>query len=259
MNKLILVALLLLSACASSGPSSPAVRQPMAQQVAVGEARTRAKTRTELGMRYFLEKQYGTALDEARKSISADSGYAPAYSLLGMIYMELGQASTAQESFERALRLAPGDPDISNNYGWFLCQSGQAAKSIEYFRVAINDPLYKAPGLTMVNAGVCLVRSGDDRSAENSFRSALQLDPENPRALFEMASMYVRTGRLTEARQRISQLHGITEPTSESAWLAAKIARMQGNKQDEAAFSSLLRRRFPGSPETQKLQLGQFE
>ena len=259
MNRWLLVAgLLLLGACATTpGPSS--IRQPLAQQTAVGEARTRAKTRVELGTAYFQDKQYGTALEEARKAMAADVSYAPAYSLLGMIYMELGQNVAAADAFDKALRLAPGDPDISNNYGWFLCQTGQAAKSVEHFRVAINDPLYRSPGLAMVNAGVCLVRMGEDKGAEGYFLAALKLDSENVRALFEIASLYLRQGRIAESRQRISELHALVEPTAESAWLAVRIAHLRGTKQDEAAFASILRRKFPASPETQKLLQGQFE
>lgn len=258
MNKIFLLSVLIVSACAS-GPGPSPVRQPIGQQAAVGEARARAKVRTELGTAYFQDKQYGTALDEARKAIQADGAYAPAFGLLGMIYMELDQNSAAEESFERALRLAPGDPDISNNFGWFLCQTGRAARSVNYFKAAIGDPLYRSPGLAMVNAGVCLVRAGDVSGAENYFQAALELDPANTRALFETASLYLRQGQSAKARQRISELHRLVEPTAESTWLAVRIAHALGDKQDEAAFMSILRRKFPASREAQLLQQGRFE
>ena len=264
MKKLIWLMPVMLAACVSSGGGSSGggsrrIREPVMQQQVAGEARTKAKTRVDLGSAYYQDRQFGAALEEARKAVAADSGYAPAQNLLALIYMELGQKGHAQDSFERALQLAPEDPDISNNYGWFLCQNGQEQKSLAYFQTALDDPLYSTPATALVNAGICSLRMKDDKSAEGFLLRALQGDPGNIRALYQVSDLYFRSGRFADARQRISELHSRMEPTAESTWLALRIARGLGNRRDEAAFMAALRRNFPNSAEYQKLQQGQFQ
>ncbi len=259
MNKLIWLLPILLAACVSDGGGSRRLREPALQQQVVGETRTKAKNRVDLGSAYYQDGQLGVALEEARKAIALDSGYAPAHNLLALIYMDLGQKAQAQEAFERALRLAPGDPDFSNNYGWFLCQSGQEQKSLTHFQAALSDPLYSTPTTALVNAAICSSKLKDDKSAEDFLLRALRAEPGNIRALYQLAELYFKVGRYAEARLRISEYHGRVEPTAESTWLALRIARGLGNRHDEAAFMGALRRNFPNSTEAQKLQQGQFQ
>ncbi len=259
MKRLIWLLPIILAACVSSGGSSRRIREPVMQQQVVGEARTKAKSRVELGSAYYQDRQFGVALEEARKAVALDGGYAPAQNLLALIYMELGQKASAQESFERALQLAPGDPDISNNYGWFLCQNGEERKSLAYFQMALSDPLYSTPSTALVNAAICSSKLKDDKSAEDYLLRALRDEPDNIRALYQLSDLYFRTGRFADARQRISVYHSRVEPTAESTWLALRIARGLGNRRDEAAFMGALRRNFPNSAEFQKLQQGQFQ
>ncbi len=259
MNKLIWLLPIMLAACASGGGGSRRIHEPAMQQQVVGETRIKAKNRVELGSAYYQDRQFGVALEEARKAVAIDSGYAPAQNLLALIYMELGQKASAQEAFERALRLAPGDPDFSNNYGWFLCQSGQEQKSLTYFQTALSDPLYSTPATALVNAAICSSRLKDEKSAEDFLLRALRDEPGNIRALYQLSELYFKVGRYADARQRISEYHGRVEPTADSTWLALRIARGLGNRRDEAAFMGALRRNFPNSAEFQKLQQGQFQ
>lgn len=259
MKKWIWLISALLAGCVSGGGDTQRLREPVMQQQVVGEARMKAKNRVELGGAYYQDKQYAVALEEARKALAYDSDYVPAHNLLALIYMALDQKALAQASFERALQLAPGDPDISNNYGWFLCQNGQEQKALAYFQSALSAPLYATPQTALVNAGVCSARIKDDKSAEKYLLRALQLEPDNVRALYELSELYFNSGRLAEARQQISELHGRVPPTAESTWLALRIARGLGNRRDEAAFMAALRRHFPDSAEYQKLQQGQYQ
>jgi type IV pilus assembly protein PilF len=135
-------ATLVLSACGGmpfDGDNS--VQSPVSQQTAVGDARRGAKAHTDLGMLYLREGQLNVALDEARKAIEADSSYPLAYNLHGLVQMYLNDERAAEESLTRALQLAPSDPEINNNLGWFLCQAGRQKASIKYFEAASKNTL----------------------------------------------------------------------------------------------------------------------
>lgn len=262
MNKTIVAIciVLLLAGCTATGPGSgQGAQQAVSAQPAESEQQQRAKVHTELGSLYMLDGRSAIALEEARIALSVDPNYAPAYNLLGLTHMVLNEARLAEDNFQKALRLAPGDPEISNNYGWFLCQNGREQASISYFMAAAKNPLYSAPTKPYTNAGICAVRLKDDKAAEDYLLTALRLSPTNTQALFWLAEIAYRQGRHSEARQWATDIEKMMEPTAEVIWMALRIERKLGNRDAEARYSSQLRRRFPGSPEHRLLMQGQYD
>ncbi|BAO28858.1 type IV pilus biogenesis/stability protein PilW [Sulfuritalea hydrogenivorans] len=250
----------LLAGCTvTGGGSGKGAQQAVSAQPAANEEQQRAKVHTELGSLYMLDGRSAIALEEARIALSVDPNYAPAYNLLGLTHMVLNEAKLAEENFEKALRLAPGDPEISNNFGWFLCQNGREKDSIAYFMAAAKNPLYTTPTKPYTNAGICSLGLKDDKAAEEYLMTALRLSPTNTQALFWLADIAHRQGRHSEARQWTTDIEKMVEPTAEVIWLALRIERKLGNRDAEARYASQLRRRFPGSPEQRLLIQGQYD
>jgi type IV pilus assembly protein PilF len=225
----------------------------------VGEPRNRARIHTDLASAYFERGSVGVALEELRIAVEADPTYASAYSLLGLVHMELRENGVAQQHFERALRLAPNDPDINNNYGWFLCQTERPQQSIAYFLAALKNPLYVTPARSYVNAGLCSMKLNNDADAVGYFERALRSAPDDTQALLSLASIQYRRGQLEAARGHIVRLNRLVEPNAEALWLALRIERKLGDKAAETNYATQLRRRFSGSPEYQDLIKGKFE
>ena len=262
MNKTIVaiwMALLLAGCTAIGGGSGQGAQQAVSAQPATSEQQQRAKVHTELGSLYMLDGRSAIALEEARIALSVDPNYAPAYNLLGLTHMALNETRLADDNFQKALSLAPGDPEINNNYGWFLCQSGREQGSIAYFMAAARNPLYATPTKPFTNAGICSMRLKNDKAAEDYLMTALRLSPTNTQALFWLADIAYRQGRHSEARQWTTDIERMMEPTAEVIWLALRIERKLGNREAEARYASQLRRRFPGSPEQRLLIQGQYD
>jgi len=78
---------------------------------------------TQLAGAYYSRGQYKIAIEEANKALSTNPSYAPAYNVLGLVYMNLHEDKLAKENFERALEIEPKDSETHNNFGWFLCQA----------------------------------------------------------------------------------------------------------------------------------------
>jgi type IV pilus assembly protein PilF len=254
--------------CATTAPSSSSVsplpaRAPAQAAISSKPPATpqaeRAKVHTELGSLYLQEGRPAIALEEARIALDIDASYAPAYNLFGLTHMALGDDKYAAENFERALNLVPGDPEFSNNYGWFLCQTGQEKKSIEYFVRAARNPLYATPTFAYTNLGICHARLNDMTSAQSSLLQAYRLTPNNTLAIFWLSKLAFDQGHWVEAKHWMVELERQLELTSEALWLALKIERKSGNRENEARYAAQLRKRFPGSVEFQKLLRGEYE
>ena len=249
-----------LAGCAGSPtPSAEDSPTPVSQQVAVGDARQRAKAHTDLGMLYLREGRLSVALDEARLAIESDAGYPLGYNLLGLVRMYLKDDKAAEENFTRALRLAPTDPEINNNFGWFLCQNGRERQSLSYFEAASRSQLYSTPTKPLTNAGICSLSIKDDKGAEGFLLRALRVDSSNSDAQFLLADICYRTGRMMHAKNRLAEVHKMSEPTAQTVWLGLRIERRLGDREEEMRHVSQLRRKFQDSREYQLLMQGNYE
>ncbi len=254
------LAVLLAAGCAKmGGPGEGAKIEPVTQTGDSSEPRNRAKIHTDLASLYFSRGNMAVALEELRTATSADSSYAPAYGLYGLVYMELRETALAKSSFERALSLAPGDPNINHNYGLFLCYTGREDESIKYFMLAVQNPLYPTPARSYTAAGSCSLRKNKLKEAEEFFRRALQLEPNEPMTLLQMGQIRYKQGNLDEARKYVSRFNKLVDPTAESLWLALRVERKAGERVAENSYAAQLRRRFSGSPEYQLLQRGEYD
>lgn len=257
---LVVLVPLVLSACGGIPfDSGNSVQAPVSQQTAVGDAQRAAKAHTDLGMVYLRDGKLSVALDEARKAVEADSSYPLGYNLYGLVQMYLENNSAAEEYLGRALNLAPTDPEINNNFGWFLCQTGRQKESISYFVAASKNTLYATPTKPLTNAAICSITGGDDKGGEDFLMRALRVDPQNSDAYYLLAELYYRTDRLVDARLRLADVHRLMVPTAQSVWLGLRIERKLGDREAETQFAKQLRREFPGSREFQLLKQGIYQ
>jgi len=252
----------LLTACVGAGPSrEPGAAVPVSEQTTNPNdiLQKSAKTHTELGTLYMQAGNMAVAMEEARMATMIDPGYAPGFSLMGLGHMMLNEMPLARQAFERAIQLAPGDPQIANDYGWFLCQNGQERDAMKYLESAARNPLYKTPTRPYANMGLCYLRLKDEKNAEANFQRAVMLDSANVQAIYHLASLAYGRGDYASARKRLGELHRLMDPNAESLWLGIRIERKAGDRQAEADYAAQLRRKFANSPEYQALQEGKYE
>ncbi|MFA9438744.1 type IV pilus biogenesis/stability protein PilW [Uliginosibacterium sp. sgz301328] len=264
MRKLVIAGCaVLLSACATNnpvGPSTQSMARPESDQASTSDARSKAKIHVELGTAYLEGARFSVALDEARTALAYDNSYAPAHLLLASVFSYLEQYDQALPEFETASRLAPGDPEVNNSYGWFLCSRGRESEGLQRLLQAARNPYYNTPGKAYTNAGLCYVRMKDDASAEAQFTRAYQLDQGNRVALFQLASISYRAGKYEGAKQWLAILQRqMPASTPETLWLGLRIERKLGNRPAESTYAMQLRRDFATSDEYQAFMQGKYE
>lgn len=250
-------AMLLVGGCAS-GPEMTDV--PLAASSAEQtDSERRARIRLQLAVGYYEQRQLPVALEELRQALQADPRLADAYSMRGLIYMEMGENKLAEDNFQQALRLVPNSPDYNNNYGWFLCQTGRERQSIAYFETALKSRAYQSPAKAFNNAGICSLKLNDRKSAEHYLTQAFQNDPGNPSTSFNLARVYYDKRDHERARFYLSRLLKADIMTAEVLWLAIRVERRLGDRATEASLATQLRRRHPASPEFAAYQRGAFD
>jgi len=254
------VSLSLLAACANNPfvpnpattpPERPTRETPPPQQMA--SAAERARLHTELGSGYYERGQMDVAIGELNTAVQLDPNYAPAYNIFGLIYAVLGEDRKAEQNFERAMQLAPGNPDIHHNWGWYLCQHKREREALAQFEIAVGNSLYRTPEIALVNAGRCAQTIGEIRLAESYFRRALGAQPGNALASYGVALIAYKEARYDEARKWMRTVMQTNTPPPEAIYLGLCIERKLGDRQAELSYVSQLRNRFPDSVETKAI------
>jgi type IV pilus assembly protein PilF len=251
---------LALAACNTQPPRN--VGESVSQQTeTAGSSRSRAKIHTELASLYLQDGNMAVALEETRIALASDTSYAPAYNMRALIQAYLHEYQSADEDFQRAISIAPDDPEINNNYGWFLCQRGQSKQAFQYFTKAIKNPLYSTPDRAYLNAGSCAIKSGDYDAAEDYLLKALRISRNGaPLAHVQLGLLHYKRGNDSAALQEVqAAMHLMPRPSAEVVWLALRVERRVGDRNEERRYTEILKQDFPASPEFQEFVKGNFE
>lgn len=238
-----LLAAALLGACASSsdiGDDSPVNKT--------------ARVNTQLGQEYMNRGQYEVALDKLKKAIKADPEYAPAHTVLAVLYERLGEQPLARKHYAEAVKVAPDNGDANNNYGAFLCRNGEASRAEPYFTKALDDPFYRTPEVSMANAGLCMLQAGDVDKAESYLRQSLAYDDDFPDALLGLSKVNFSKGEYLRARAFLQRYESAAPMSADSLMLGYRIETQLGNPRNAKQHADRLQEQFPKSAEAAQVR-----
>ncbi len=193
----------------------PAVRRQLAEaRAAVAALEQRpgtpdaelAEAAGGLGRLYFLYGLEGVAeqaFEAARRLAPGDARW-PYY--LGVIAQDLGRLETAVERFREVLELRPGDPPSLVRLGRLELARHRPAEAADYFRRALE----RAPRLAAARAGMgqAAVLAGDPATAVEQFEAALALDPGLAGVRYPLGLAYRELGELERARHHLAARRG---------------------------------------------------
>jgi type IV pilus assembly protein PilF len=253
---------LLLSACAGTGRGMEGETHELKTLSDQTAAEKRAEIRLQLAVGYYQDGKYDVALDEVKQAIVANPEYADAYGVRALIYTAMGENVLADENYRHALRLAPRNPDLANNYGLFLCGAGGKPRdAMAYFDAALKNPNYATPVKAMVNAGNCSLKMKNADAAERYLLDALRYDPDLPATNVGLARVYFERRDYSRAGffiNRLTETAKLDTLSADVLWLAIRVKHMLGDRATEASLAAQLRKRFPGSPEYAAFERGAF-
>lgn len=249
---------ILLSACTalSSGDKADETPQTTTQANSEDPLRYRARVHTELGANYFQRGQMAVALEELREAIRLDPRYGVAHSILGLVHAELGEFSKADAAFLEAIKVAPAEGEIRNNYGSYLCRQNRAKEGLEQFDAALRIPLYQTPNQALENAGTCALSAALIRPAEGYFARLVQLQPFGSRGYQGLAAIALKTARYDEVRRQVRMALNAQPVTPDLYFYGACAERNLRDSAAEDSYTQQLKSRFPDSPLNDQLRKG---
>ncbi|WP_018872866.1 type IV pilus biogenesis/stability protein PilW [Thioalkalivibrio sp. ALJ16] len=219
-----------------------------------GDRQEAAEVHAELGIGYLREGEFEQAERNLRRALDYDPGYALANIGMAAVMERKGDTTAAEDHYRSALRRDPGNPFAQTNLGALLCGRGDFDEAQELFAKAIANPDYDRRDIAYMNSGVCHFDAGDREEAERQLRRALELDPQYPRALLEMARLTYDDGRPMQTRAFLQRLDGQGVQNAETLLLCYQAETALGNSRSANACADRLNRQFPDSPELEELR-----
>ena len=212
-----------------------------------------ARINMQLGVGYLQQGNLAVAKEKLERAREEDPSDPDVHGAMALLDERLGKDKDADKDYRTALRLAPNDPAMLNNYAVYLCSHNRSAEGVRYFEQAASNPLYRTPWAAYTNAGVCLHAAHHDAEAMARFMRALQSNPAYAEAVFQASSLDYELHRYGDARRRIDVFLATSGATPDLLLLGWRCAGAQGDAAGQAQFAARLAQEFPNSDQARAL------
>ncbi len=251
---LLLIFALSMAGCVTTHTNSSSLGKNMPQTSKADQAVDAARIHTELGQRYMTNGDLQTALEKLNLALKFDPNYAPAHTVIAVLYERINQPANAELHYRRAAVLEPTKGATNNNLGQFLCGTGKYAEAAGYFQKAVADPFYATPDVALTNAGVCHMEAKDAVAAQADFRAALARNPRNGEALFRLANALYLSNNAFGARAFLQRLEALGGLNADALKLGHDIESRLGNQDGASSYAKRLHAQFPDSEQARALE-----
>ncbi|AOU98217.1 type IV pilus biogenesis/stability protein PilW [Acidihalobacter yilgarnensis] len=240
---LVIIALASLAGCATS----PQERKEEAQQ------HRAAVLNAQLGIDYMRTGNLKLADEKLKRALNQDPNSSIVRNAYALLMQRLGKNNEAEDNFSKAVALKPSDGDVHNNFGVFLCEQGHYSRAYVQFKEAWSNPLYNTPEFAYANAGICALKQGDKKLAEQRFEQALHEQPGFSPALYQLAKLAADQGHNQKADAYLGRITGEARYSPNILALCLKVKRAVGDMNGAADCARDLYRMFPNSPQARAL------
>jgi type IV pilus assembly protein PilF len=212
-----------------------------------------AAVNTQLGIAYLRQGQLALAKEKLERAEKQNPRDPNVHSALALLNERLGKPAEVDRHYRTAVRLAPQNPDISNNYAVYLCRSGRTEEGMRRFLDAARNPLYRTPEAAYANAGVCLRNAKRFEEAQANFKRALEIRPNFAEAVFQLGELQLDRGNVTDARTQVDRFLSAFEATPDLLLLAVRATHALGDRLAAERYARRLRLEFPESRQTRAI------
>lgn len=182
-----------------------------------------SKINTQLGIAYLERHNIQRAKQKLLMALDQAPETPEPWYAMGYFLEATGNKADARTYYLRSVEIAPTRGDVQNNYGTFLCRTGDYKAAIQHFMLATKDKDYLDPADAYENAGMCALKMPNYRLARKYLTSALAEDPSRPNALIGLAELDYQIGNYQAASRQLSAYLLMSPATAQSNYLGTRI------------------------------------
>ncbi len=183
--------------------------------------------RFDIGVHYFLRREYESAARAFRDVVREEPTQAAAWSYYGIALAHLGRASEAEAALSRAIALAPRNGEAWFHLGVARSLREEWGEAVGAYRHAVA--LSPDDMVAWHRLGVALAESGDETAAAAAFERALVLSQEVPSGESDRAPLSAH--RLDDHMEEAGEREGAREAKS---WLDLALSLLSLGDEEEA-------------------------
>ena len=241
MMRVLAVLLVSLVAGCASQPSSNSEARRVSPEV--------VQRQLDLGIGYLRQGDYQRAKEKLNRALDIDPKNATVHATFGLLFQLEGEYDLAERYFRDAVRYDPQSAQARNSFGAFLFSQKRYGEAVEQLELASENRFYPNRPTVFENLGVAYLRLGDTAKAEFAFTRATQLNPEQSRALLELAEIKFEQQQYTESRVLYSRHTRVSPKSPKALWLCIRLARIFEDRDQEASCAEVLEGIHPASEE----------
>jgi type IV pilus assembly protein PilF len=240
----------LCAACASkptssSGAAPASGSSAMVEQNSVTKMQQAANLNLQLGVAYMQTGNLQVAEQKLLKAVEENPHDPQIHSALALLYVRIGNDAKANAEYKESLRLAPGDPDVLNFYGVYLCGKGRTDEGVKYFNQSAQNPLYRTPWAAYTNAGLCLHDAKRIPESEQYFLRAVSFKPNFEPAVVQLGSVEIEQQHPADAARLVREYIAIGQVTADVLMVGWRAAQLLGDQETSARYAKRLQADFP--------------
>ncbi|MGP5063789.1 type IV pilus biogenesis/stability protein PilW [Psychrobacter celer] len=219
-----------------------------------------ARVRTSLAAQYIRKNELDTAQRQLEKAFAADSRYAPAYDMMGVLLQQEGSRINLQKAdqyFKKAIALDKDFEQAHNNYGVYLSQMKRYKEAAEQFEIAGAALGYEGRIGALENLGRTYLQMGDRTAAAKAFLRALDGNRNSIIAHIELVDLLLEQQRVAQAQKLYDETLILIQGQGISPRLllqGIKLAAAQNNITTRQQLAQQLLSAYPLSDEAKQLK-----
>ncbi len=219
-----------------------------------------ARVRTSLAAQYIRKNELDTAQRQLEKAFAADSRYAPAYDMMGVLLQQEGSRinlEKADQYFKKAIALDKDFEQAHNNYGVYLSQMKRYSEAAAQLEIAGAALGYEGRIGALENLGRTYLQLGDRSAASKAFLRALDGNRNSIIAHIELVDLLLEQQRVPQAQRLYDETLVLVQGQGISPRLllqGIKLAAVQNNIATRQQLAQQLLSAYPLSEEAKQLK-----
>jgi len=219
-----------------------------------------ARVRTSLAAQYIRKNELDTAQRQLEKAFAADSRYAPAYDMMGVLLQQEGSRlnlEKADQYFKKAITLDKDFDQAHNNYGVYLSQMKRYKEAAAQFEIAGAALGYEGRIGALENLGRTYLQLNDHPAAAKAFLRALDGNRNSVIAHIELVDLLLEQQRVQQAQRLYDETLMLVQGQGISPRLllqGIKLAAAQNNIATRQQLAQQLLSAYPLSDEAKQLK-----